>query len=118
MFSQLNIKRIHHVENYDKSSVFSLGLITLSIIYEVFKVKINTPEFKNQLDEEDLQNLILDIEFDVIYNKEAGIVDSEYLGIFVISVQPNNRACRGQPRQFQRLFRSHQAHQANAHEEP
>ena len=81
MFSQLNRKGIHHVQDYDKSSVFSLGLVTLSIIYRVFKAKINSPEFKNQMTQEELDELILDIEFDLIYNKEAGSVDGDYLGI-------------------------------------
>lgn len=82
MFSQLNMKGIHHVQDYDKSAVFSLGLVILSVIYQVFKVKINSPEFKNQMTQEELDELIFDIEFDLIYNKEAGSVDSDYLGIF------------------------------------
>lgn len=79
MFSQLNMKGIHHIQDYDKSAVFSLGLVILSVIYQVFKVKINSPEFKNQLSQEELDELIFDIEFDLIYNKEAGSVDSDYL---------------------------------------
>ena len=82
MFSQLNQKGIHHVQDYNKSSIFSLGLVTLSVIYQVFKAKINTPEFKSQLTQEELDELIFDIEFDLIYNKEAGSVDSDYLGTF------------------------------------
>ena len=88
MFSQLNTKRIHHIANFDKSGVFSLGLVTLNIIYEVFKLKINTPEFRSQMSQEDLDNLILTIQFDQIYSKQAGSVDAEYLGTvyYIISV--------------------------------
>lgn len=79
MYSQLNSKGLLHIQDYDKSGVFSLGLVTLSLIYEVFKSKINSPEFRNQLTPEDLQELILEIDFDLLYNREAGSVDSEYL---------------------------------------
>jgi transcription antitermination factor NusA-like protein len=79
MFSQLNQKGIHHVQDYNKSAVFSLGLVTLTIIYQVFKAKINNPEFKNQMTKSELDELIFEIEFDLIYNKEAGSVDSDYL---------------------------------------
>lgn len=84
MFSQLNRKGIHHVQDYDKSAVFSLGLVILSVIYQVFKVKINSPQFKNQMSQEELDELIFDIEFDLIYNKEAGSVDSDYLSKFIL----------------------------------
>lgn len=80
MFSQLNQKGIHHIQDYNKSAVFSLGLVTLAIIYQVFKAKINTPAFKSQMTQSELDDLIFDIEFDLIYNKEAGSVDADYLG--------------------------------------
>ena len=61
-----------------------MGLITLSIVYEVFKAKINTPEFKAQLTEEDLHNLILDIEFDILYDKHQFKIEFEYLSKKII----------------------------------
>lgn len=80
VFSQLNRKGIHYVQDPDKSAVFSLGLVTLSVIYQVFRAKIDTPEFKNQLSPEELDELIFDVEFDLVYNREAGSVDADYLG--------------------------------------
>lgn len=109
MYSQLNSKGIHHIQDYDKSGVFSLGLVTLSLIYEVFKSKINSPEFKNQLSPEDLQELILEIDFDLLYNREAGSVDSEYLSIilfFIIFIFIKKRKCDIEFRKFQYIPRS------------
>lgn len=48
----------------------------------MFKTKINSPEFKAQLTEEDLKSLILDIEFDMLYDKHQFKIDFEYLSNF------------------------------------
>lgn len=79
----MNRKSGKKVTDEEKSAIFSLGLITLNIIYEIFKTKISSPEFRSQLTENELQSLILDIEFDLLYDKHSFSIDFDYLSNFL-----------------------------------